>query len=79
MARVCGHFVWSPATVDGRGLGRYTGGYPRMPGGLGLGAVFVGPNPNGAIKRMARGGLEPATPRFSGTGAARFPSLPPCE
>ena len=47
-ARVCWHFALPPATVAGRTGRRDTGGYPKIPGGLGRRAVFVGPNPNGA-------------------------------
>ena len=65
----------SPATVDCRAACRDTRGYRRMPGGLGLWAVSVGPNPNGRVKRMARPGLEPGTPRFSVVGRPARPAV----
>src|SRR5665213_1927227 len=42
----CWHFARPPATVVGHTACRDTGGYPKMPGGLGRRAGFVGPNPS---------------------------------
>src|ERR1022692_1685800 len=64
-ARVCGHFARPPATVAGQAARRDTGGYPKMPGGLGRRAGFIGPNETGPVVRMARDVLEPPTPRFA--------------
>lgn len=45
-ARVCWHFGLSLVVAEARAIRRDTGGYPWIPGGLGLRAVSVGPNPN---------------------------------
>jgi len=49
-ARVCWRFALSPVIAMGRAAGRDTGGYPKMPGGLGRRAGSVGPNETGAVE-----------------------------
>ena len=49
-ARVCWHFALPPTTAAGRAGRRATGGYPKMPGGLGRRVGSVGPNENVALR-----------------------------
>ncbi len=68
---ICRCFAHVPGRPPAPRRGQDTAGCPRLPAGFGqrLGVVVQKPaSPGGA---MARGGLEPPTPRFSGVRPCR--------